>query len=165
MAFVTLEDHTAQREVVVFPRTLRQFRPLLQTERAVFVTGRVNRHEQGNKILADQVEDLQPLSEPKPERIREVKDKELADTAVYIRIPLEKEGTEVLGRLKGLLLSNGGGVPIRLFYERTGKVLELPVDKYGIQPSDALKRKVEDILGTHSFRVGTSSRTGNGRGS
>lgn len=162
MAFATLEDHTAQTEVVVFPRALRQFRSLLQTDRAVLVTGRVNGHEQGNKVLADRVEDLQSLPEPKPERVREAKERELADAAVYIRIPPEREGAEVLERLKGLLLSNEGAVPVRLFYEGSGKVLELPVDKYGIQPSDALKRRVEDILGTHSFRMGTSSRTGGG---
>lgn len=159
MAFVTLEDHSTQVEVVVFPRTLRQFRSLLQTDQAVLVTGRINGHEQGNKVLADRVEDLQSLPKPQSERVQEAQ----GEATVYIRIPSGSEGPEVLGRLKRLLLSDRGGVPVRLFYEGSGKLLELPVDRYGVLPSDALKRQVEGILGTHSFRMGVSSRTSGGR--
>ncbi|OYD08419.1 DNA polymerase III subunit alpha [Paludifilum halophilum] len=135
MAFVTLEDRSRQVEVVVFPRTLRQYRPLLQTDRAVKVSGKVNHHEKGVKILADTVEDLK------------------RESRAYIRIPPHREGKEILERLKRVLLTHRGSTPVVLYYEKNQRVLSLPVAKYGIQPSRECQRQVEDILGRHSFRT------------
>ncbi|WP_108022089.1 DNA polymerase III subunit alpha [Melghirimyces profundicolus] len=159
MAFVTLEDYSRQVEVVVFPRTLRQYRTLLQTDRAIRVSGRVNRHENGAKLLADTVEDLKRLSvefsgKQQTDRIKEVDPSQ--PQVVYIRIPPDREGPERLGRLKRVLLSGRGETPVRLYYDRTRRVMELPVDKYGIRVTEELKRQVEEIMGAHSFHVKAS---------
>src|SRR5690606_1828477 len=61
MAFVTAEDWSRQVEVILFPRTYQKYRPLLQTDRPVRISGRINLHEEGVKILADTLEDLERL--------------------------------------------------------------------------------------------------------
>lgn len=147
MAFVTLEDFHSQTEAVIFPRTLRQYRALLQTDQPVRMSGRVNRHENGIKLLADTVEDLKRFMEAERQMI-------------YIRIPSDKQEKPMLNQLKRVLASQKGKIPVRLFYEGTRQVVELPVEKYGVSLSGELKQKVQAIMGTHSFHVQNStSRT------
>ncbi|WP_091569833.1 DNA polymerase III subunit alpha [Melghirimyces thermohalophilus] len=168
MAFVTLEDFSRQAEMVVFPRTLRQYRTLLQVDRPVIVSGRLNQHENGVKLLADTVEDLQRLART-AERVRESPADGGLDPEkrliAYIRIPRDKEGPRLLNRLKQVLTSLHGKVPVRLFYEGSHQIRELPVDKYGIHPSPELKRRVEEMMGNNSFHVKEEPlRTRDGRG-
>ncbi len=66
MAFVTAEDWSRQVEVILFPRTYQKYRPLLQTDRPVRISGRINLHEEGVKILADTLEDLERLAKDPP---------------------------------------------------------------------------------------------------
>ena len=42
MAFFTVEDLTGSVEVIVFPQNYEAYRPMLETDRKVFVRGRVN---------------------------------------------------------------------------------------------------------------------------
>jgi DNA polymerase-3 subunit alpha len=74
-------------------------------------------------------------------------------TAAYIRIPPQHEDGEVLQSLKQVLLRHRGNVPVYLYYERTKKVLALPVSKYGIRPSEECRARIEEILGKRTFRL------------
>lgn len=151
MAFATVEDYAAQVEVVVFPRVLSQYRALLHLDRRLKVSGRVNQHEEGVKILADTVEDLERLHREKGEG--EAAPRKVRSWTVYIKVTPERESTTVLDQLKQVLQDYRGTTPVRLFYENSRQLLELPVEKYGVRPSEELKRKVEDILGNASFRI------------
>ncbi len=57
----------------------------------------------------------------------------------------------MLQSLKQVLLRHRGDVPVYLFYERTKKVLALPVSKYGIRPSEECRARIEEILGKRTF--------------
>ena len=144
MAFVRLEDMSQEIEVVVFPRVFQAFRDQLQEERPVLISGRVTHDEQGTKVLADQIEELTE---------GEKKKKEL-QKAAYIRISKHHEDKQVLQKLKQLLLDHPGKVPVRLYYEGSQKVLALPVEKYGIHPSEQLQKKIEEVVGKQGFRFG-----------
>ncbi|SFS71050.1 DNA polymerase III subunit alpha [Marininema halotolerans] len=164
MAFVTIEDFSHQVEMVVFPTALRQYRSLLQLDRPILVTGRINHHEKGVKLIPGTIEDLervaakiknptadQQTTEPN-KKDRSAKSR-VPHVEAYIRIPTEKEGTSAMASLHQVLAEYKGHVAVRLYYQSTGKVLALPVAKYGIHPSESCKRRVEDILGEHSFRL------------
>src|SRR5690606_31187712 len=167
MAFVTAEDWSRQVEVILFPRTYQKYRPLLQTDRPVRISGRINLHEEGVKILADTLEDLERLakdlsavSEASPRASQAaaparkgVPGGEDRSAAAFIRIPPQHEDGQVLQSLKQVLLRHRGNVPVYLFYERTKKVLALPVSKYGIRPSEECRARIEEILGKRTFRL------------
>lgn len=166
MAFVTAEDWSRQVEVILFPRTYQKYRPLLQTDRPVRISGRINLHEEGVKILADTLEDLERLakdppavpeasartSQASPAR-KGVPGGEESPAAAFIRISPQHEDGQVLQSLKQVLLRHRGDVPVYLFYERTKRVLALPVSKYGIRPSEECRARIEEILGKRTFRL------------
>ncbi|MFS8513816.1 MAG: DNA polymerase III subunit alpha [Planifilum fulgidum] len=173
MAFVTAEDWSRQVEVILFPRTYQKYRPLLQTDRPVRISGRINLHEEeGVKVLADTLEDLErlakdlPAASGAPSRVSEAEAfvREGADrgdglsAAAFIRISPQHEDSQVLQSLKQVLLRHRGEVPVYLFYERTKKVLALPVSKYGIRPTEECRARIEEILGKRTFRLRTPPR-------
>ena len=56
MAFVTLEDMTGQIECLVFPRVFEKYRPLLNEDAAVVISGKISvREEEAPKLLAERV--------------------------------------------------------------------------------------------------------------
>lgn len=159
MAFVTLEDLTHRIEVVVFPRILQAYRDQLRVERAVLLTGRISQDEKGTKLLADRVEDLTLFlnkgieNEGNKEKGNEKKAQPDLP-AVYIRISKRHEEKAVLQALKRVLLDHPGKAPVRLYYEGSQQVLALPVDKYGIEPSQACRMEIEAVVGKEAVRFG-----------
>jgi DNA polymerase-3 subunit alpha len=144
MAFAVLEDYSTAVEMVVFPRILSQYRSLLQLDQAVKLSGRVNHHEDGVKVLVDTVEDLERLHRERQE-----------SKVVYIKVHPQRESAATLDRLKQTLERHRGDVPVRLYYESDRRLLELPVEKYGVRLSEELKRQVEEIMGNASFKLKT----------
>lgn len=160
MVFAVLEDYTSQVEVVVFPRVLNRYRSLLQLDRPVKVSGRVNQHEESVKVLADTVEDLERLQREEKQGEMEKAFRRPRDWTVYIKVTPDRESAIILDQLKQVLQDHRGTVPVRLFYERNRRLLELSLEKYGVRPSEELKRRVEEIMGNTSFRIkDTSGRT------
>ncbi|WP_124728647.1 DNA polymerase III subunit alpha [Staphylospora marina] len=144
MAFLTLEDRTGQAEVVVFPKTLSSAVHLVDTGKPVLVRGTVQTGDEGAKIIADRLEDLARLPEHSPDAAKE---------KAVIRISADREEPGRLAKLKNLLSDSGGELPVWLYYERTGKVLALPPERYGAREDDAFRMKVERLMGTGSFRL------------
>ena len=59
MAFVDLEDLYGQIEVVVFPNVYERYQPVIETDRVVVISGRLNfREGEAPKLLADAVLDI-----------------------------------------------------------------------------------------------------------
>ncbi|MBA4495273.1 DNA polymerase III subunit alpha [Paenactinomyces guangxiensis] len=151
MAFVMVEDPGSQLEVIVFPRVFQQARTLLQTDCMLWIKGTVNTHEEGPKLIANFIRDLSAL--PKRPEVKIEKQPSPLRSAAYIRIAPGHEQPETLVALKKVLLSHRGSTPVHLFYERSKKVLALPVEKYGISPSAECIRQIEAILGYRTFRL------------
>ena len=65
-----LEDLEGQVEVLVFPKAFEQFQALLENDRAVLVTGRVESEEGRVRLSADEVASLDDLRERKAEAVQ-----------------------------------------------------------------------------------------------
>ena len=77
MAFVTLADRTGEIEVIVFPKLYRRVGSVLTPERAVAVTGEIDRREgAGAKILAQSVRPLRKNGEEAQ-----------TERTLYLRVP------------------------------------------------------------------------------
>ncbi|GIO39359.1 DNA-directed DNA polymerase [Paenibacillus antibioticophila] len=75
-----------------------------------------------------------------------------AGQRVFVKITAAAENARLLEQLKALLEQHNGPVPTVLFYERTGKLLELS-ERYRIRPSPELLREMETVLGPNTVRI------------
>ncbi len=55
MAFMTLKDKKENMEVIVFPSTFKNYKPLLEANNIVFVYGKISHRDQNPKIIADKI--------------------------------------------------------------------------------------------------------------
>ncbi|TCS96756.1 DNA polymerase III subunit alpha [Hazenella coriacea] len=154
MAFAEIEDQTSLLEVVIFPKVYARVRTLLHMDTPVWMKGHVNHHEDGIKLIVDEVIELSqlPIKAP-PKSFRSNMDQQVA----YIRIPPDKETPAVLEGLKKYLLSYKGSTLVYLYYERTHQVLALPTEKYGIQPTEECLKQLEKMVGTGGIRFKTKT--------
>lgn len=129
MAFVRIEDPSGELEVVLFPDAYRKWRDRLKEEKMVMVRGRWQGREQG-KVIATTIEDLKLAT---------------------IWIKPKHENPPTLERLKQILTKSDGAIPVRLLYERTGKGVALPLQKYSFESNVSFSRQVEALLGKGSF--------------
>lgn len=95
----------------------------------VMVRGRWQGREQG-KVIATTIEDLKLAT---------------------IWIKPKHENPPTLERLKQILTKSDGAIPVRLLYERTGKGVALPLQKYSFESNVSFSRQVEALLGKGSF--------------
>ena len=58
MAFSVLEDTTSKIEVVVFPSIIERFPEMLQENKMVFITGRLDSRNGEKKFLAEEIEEI-----------------------------------------------------------------------------------------------------------
>ena len=61
MAFLTLEDDTAALDVVVFPKTYEQVKPLLLEDGGVLITGKIDFREDKLNLVANEFEAIEEL--------------------------------------------------------------------------------------------------------
>ncbi|SFI82730.1 DNA polymerase III subunit alpha [Thermoflavimicrobium dichotomicum] len=144
MAFLEVEDEVGTVEVVVFPRVFTLARMFLSEDQPLLVTGVVQLHENGVKIIAETCQDLKTITKEAP-----VANK----WQVYIRISKQHEQTHTLEELKQILLSHRGQAPVFLYYESKKRLLELPMQKYGISPSQECIRQIEELLGYQAVHL------------
>ena len=164
MAIMTLEDLDGAVETLVFPDAYARCAMNLRADAAVFVCGTVSLREDKPKVFADHII---PLDEV-PKRFTK---------AVHIRLPAETTAETVLTRVQGVLQHHKGDCPVFFcFMYPDGKLVFLDTnDRFAVAPSDALVRKLENILGEDTvwLKVDTeklttaangNKRHGNGRG-
>jgi len=104
MAFVKIEDYWHTFEVIVFSSVYSRFEALLQTDRMVFVQGKLNSALEDNviKLIGDQIYPLEKV----PEVLTE---------SVVLRVEKGKFSEEQVYRLKTTLRSSPG--PSLLYFE------------------------------------------------
>lgn len=129
MCFVNLEDFTGQVEVIVFPRTFERAGRLLAPDLPVMVAGRLNIHEEGAKIMA---EDILPLGS--------------AGAEVRITLRKEQETPVILAGLKKLLTKHTGSAAVYLHLIDSKRVIKTERD-FWIEPTSAALAAIEELLG------------------
>ncbi len=139
MAILTLEDLDGSVEVLVFPETYAKSAMHLKPDAAIFVTGTVNLREDKPKIYADRI---LPLAEV-PKHFTK---------AMHIRLSAATANDDVLARVRDVLRSHKGSVPVLFcFIYPDGKLVFMEThEHFCVAPTDELARELEAILGEDS---------------
>jgi DNA polymerase-3 subunit alpha len=151
MAFIRLEDATAFIEVVIFPEPYRQYQKLLNEGQLVILKAKVQTDEDSVKCIAEAMYDL---NDEKVEYVVQPFVRRQPLKKLYIRISPDHEQKKRLESLQRLLRANHGQCGVYLYYERTGRVLQLD-GKYSVSNDPLLAEKIETLLG-----VGAAKWTG-----
>jgi DNA polymerase-3 subunit alpha len=134
MALFILEDLEAAMEVMVFPRTMHEYGPMLDDDAVVCVKGRLDQREEPAKIVC-----------------LEVKRPELAaDSGAPVRINLAAAAATgtVIGDLKKMLQEHRGDCPV--FLHLGQKVLRLP-DHFNVDARNGLFAELRVLLGPNGL--------------
>ncbi len=136
MAFFTLEDLFGQVEVIVFPKVFKEVAAKLASDRPILVTGRLERDENGHKVLAREVVTL------KEAHLKLAR-------SVHLRLSTTALTPDDLARLKRLLASHPGDCPTYLHLllpKNVEAVISLPRREW-VTPSPELKEEVDSLFG------------------
>ncbi|MGA8942753.1 MAG: DNA polymerase III subunit alpha [Thermoactinomyces sp.] len=144
MAFLTVADRGGQVEAVLFPKGFSRYRTWLEEGSLVYIKGTIQEDDEDQaKLIVDWLRDL-----------RDLKVLETYSRAVlYLRITEKMERSEQLNRLKAVILDNPGTTPVYLYYERIKKLRALPVDRYGISPTESCISRLKQIVGEDGLRI------------
>ncbi|HML87446.1 MAG TPA: DNA polymerase III subunit alpha [Methylomusa anaerophila] len=129
MCFIGLEDFASQIEVIVFPRVFEKTNRLLVPDMPVVVSGRLNVHEEGVKILADEVTPLDGLG-----------------SEIRITLRKDQENGQVLAKLKGILNKHRGSSAVFLHLADSRRLIKTEPE-YWINPTPQAFREIELLLG------------------
>jgi len=135
MATATLEDLRGAIEVVLFPKTLAEYGPLLAQDAIVKITGRVEQRDEQPKLLATAVAPI------------ELQDDQDGTRTVTICLPGQLATERHLGLLREVLESHDGTHPVvleigELAYELVGRRVPLDGSLLG-----HLRASLGDVVG------------------
>ncbi|WPS88716.1 DNA polymerase III subunit alpha [Brevibacillus halotolerans] len=134
MAFLQVEDKTAQVEVVVFPKIFQTAQTFLYKEAIVVIEGRIDRQGDTPKLIANRIWDGKALPKPQMESV------------LFIKISPEHERGDTLVRLKELFTKHSGMTPVLLYYEQKKQILRLP-NEYRVEANIEILEKMKEIVG------------------
>ncbi|MBV8162614.1 MAG: DNA polymerase III subunit alpha, partial [Acidimicrobiia bacterium] len=134
MATFVLEDLEAAMEVMVFPRTMHEYGPLLDDDAIVCVKGRVDLREEPAKIICLE------LKRPELEADR--------SSALHVNLPAARVTGSLIEDLKKVLLEHGGPAPV--FLHLGQKVLRLP-DPFNVATDNGLLAELRVLLGPNGL--------------
>jgi DNA polymerase-3 subunit alpha len=142
MAVFMLEDQEGSVEVVVYPEPYREFASLIENDRMLLVTGKVEVDDDRPKIRATAVIDVKTAAE------RQVKE-------VCVNLKLPQHGRDTFRALHDVLARYRGDkrVQFELRVRRGGAASALLVKadpQVRVRPSDELLMAVEEICGQGS---------------
>lgn len=146
---LTLEDLTSSVEVVVYSRLIEEFRPTLEKEGVVVVSGRLSLEEERAKITASK---LVKFVE-KTVLESQLKDVERKDFFLYLTIPLGTTFNTLL-KLKEILETYPGRCPVTIYIPLNGKrVIIAPSARFWVQNSPKLLKKLQELLGPENVSI------------
>ena len=134
MCFATLEDLTGGIECIVFPKTFAEYEMLLSSDEPLLIEGLVKLAESPRKILANKITKLKVQAENKI-------------TGVRINVNLEDLTEMKLNKLRQVLLSYRGSIPMHLILESTEGRARLPLgEQYLINPTPQMAHQVNEVF-------------------
>jgi DNA polymerase-3 subunit alpha len=137
MAFITLEDKTAQVELVVFPQVYAKHAQLLGREKMIVAEARVDHQDDTVKLLAGRFWDAQDLPQP------------TAEPVLFVKISPEQEQDSTLQQLQRLFVEKKGTVPVLLYYEGKRQTIRLP-DDIRVLADESFLEQARGIVGRDS---------------
>jgi DNA polymerase III subunit alpha len=136
-----LEDLEGQIEVLAFPKAFEQFQSLLENDRAVLITGRVESDEGRVRLTADEIVSLDDLREKKAE-------------AVHVRLDAEDIDDDLIGKLRRAVDAHRGDVALYLEIVREGdfRLVARAEVNSRVSPSRQLSTALESVVGPGRVR-------------
>ena len=132
MLFFQLEDLEGSVEVIVFPKTVHDFGPLVVEDAVLIVSGHLDHRGDDVKVVSREIKELQ---------IRD-------DSTVRLGVPAQRLTPEVVADLKTILRNHPGSATVFLNLSDNGntKVLRLG-DDHRVEPRSALFAELKELLG------------------
>ncbi|SFQ06753.1 DNA polymerase III subunit alpha [Salibacterium halotolerans] len=132
MAFASLTDGTGSMEAVFFPNVYRTSHNLLQEQRPILIRGRADQKAEGNKLLVDEVLDLEELQRT-------------VDDVLYLKLTSRQGDVQKAKKIKDIVKRYPGGTLVCLYYENEKTAVRLS-DKYRVSEKDALLNDLKTVL-------------------
>lgn len=141
-AIVTLEDHDASVECLIFPKSHALYGEALAEDRVVSIRGRINVRDETLSIYGEEVTvlDVSQVSDGEP--------------PVVISLPEARVSADVVQELKRILDSHPGRAPVhlRLQPRRPGtKGLLIDLDRFRVQPEPSFFGDIKSLLGANAI--------------
>lgn len=136
MLFFQLEDLEGSVEVIVFPKTVHDYGPLVVEDAVLVVSGHLDHRGDDVKVVAREIKEL---------AIRD-------DSVVRLAVPAQRLTPEVVGSLKSILRNHPGSAAVFLNLSDNGdtKVLKLG-DEHKVEPRSALFAELKELLGPRAI--------------
>ncbi len=140
-ASLQIEDLEGLVEVLVFPKTYEACQQLLDNDRAVLVTGRLEVDEDRIRITAEELIPLEELRERRAESVR-------------VRLDASELDEEAVAKLRRAVEAHRGEVPLYLEVVRHGafRLLARAEPSLRVAPSRALSDAIESVVGPGAVR-------------
>ncbi len=136
MVFLSVEDLSGSGEVIVFSDLYDKTKELLEKDRIVIITGKLDKQEEGAvKVIA---REIKRLEEAKP----------ISKTPIYIDVEPQIDSVEKLEQLKKLFLARRGRSRVYLRYNYPDGIIlhELP-EELSVDASEELLSEISNVLG------------------
>ena len=153
MAFATLEDLTGQIECLVFPRVFEKYQPLLETDTAVVISGKISvREEEEPKLLAEKVTRLEAWGKEQHQRtvppaaaaaapqMTDAQAAAKAEKKLFLRISRKD-----MERVSAMLALEFGDVPVYLHIPEEKLTLLCPRENWASGSEGCLRRLKEAV--------------------
>ena len=140
MAIVTLEDLEGAMDLLVFPKTFKNYGHYLAKDAILFFRGHVDRKEQDPKLLVDEIT---PVAEVHKKFTR----------SIHVRLVTSGLQENILKELQEILSKYPGSIPVYLeFTDDSGSRSQMLVDRsLFVQPNEALVASLQQSVGEESI--------------
>jgi DNA polymerase III subunit alpha len=136
MIFFQLEDLEGSVEVIVFPKTVHDFGPLVVEDAILVVSGHLDHRGDDVKVVAREIKELA------------VRD----DSIVRLAVPAQRLTPEVVSSLKSILKNHPGSATVFLSLADNGDTKTLKLgDDHRVEPRSALFAELKELLGPRAI--------------
>ena len=140
MAFATLEDLSGRIECIIFPKTFLEFEELLKNDDPLVMSGQVNLDESPRKFFPSKIRKLEDQTD---QQVKEVQ----------VHIETDQLNTHSLARLRKVLLSYRGTVPIQMIMETVDGQAHFALgEDFLVTPSPQMAVQVNEIFNGNSVQ-------------
>ncbi len=136
MLFFQLEDLEGSVEVIVFPKTVHDFGPLVVEDAVLIVSGHLDHRGDDVKVVAREIKEL------------EIRD----DSTVKLSVAAQRLTPEVVSNLKAILKNHPGSASVFLSLSDNGDTKTLKLgDDHKVEPRSALFAELKELLGPRAI--------------
>ncbi|MBQ4100167.1 MAG: DNA polymerase III subunit alpha, partial [Oscillospiraceae bacterium] len=143
MAFVKIEDDTAETELIIFPKVYRDVYPYIKDDKAVLISATVSRQEDEVKLISNKIE--------LPENIKQVPSTQsTSKPGLYIK--LSSKDDERYQKALNIISIFEGKTNVYAYFEDTKKLIRAPQNLY-VDLNEPMIAELKSILGDRNVAV------------